>query len=93
MDDFLPGVVYKEVPEVVEEIEKTGEMIANILGPCLKANEHDFFENEIKKARDCLAGLVVSEKIRDTKPIKLEGFLGIKDKVKDLVTLFELLHF
>ncbi len=93
LDEFLPGVVYRKVPELLIEIDSTAAKIAALLKPCLQVIDHKFFQEEINKARQCLSGLIASEKIRGDKPLKIEGFMGPKDKVKDLVTLFELLQF
>lgn len=93
LDSFVPGVVYRKVPEVVVEIEHLGKEINTFMELFRRAVEHGFFKQEIQNARQCFSNLVVSEKIKDTKPFKLEGIMGIKEKVKDFVILFDLVNF
>lgn len=93
LDEFTPGVVYRKIPDVVGEIGNITTKINDLLKPARVTIEHHFFVKEIKKARECLSILVVSEELKEQKPIKLKGILGTKGKAKDLVYLLSALPF
>jgi len=89
LEEFLPGVIYKDVPEIVREIGEIGTHLERSLSPHKYLTEHTFFLEEIRKARECLSRLVVSEEVREKRPLKLKGFLGMKKEGRELVELFE----
>ncbi|OLS16185.1 MAG: hypothetical protein RBG13Loki_0170 [Promethearchaeota archaeon CR_4] len=89
LDEFLPGVVYEDIPDIVEEIGRIGRQLEVPLAPHKYIIDHNFFIEDVRKARESLMNLVVTEKTREQKPLKLKGFLGTKKEGKALVELFE----